>query len=90
MQVNPTDAAILAKQMKVMSDRLQSLPKDPQKAIEQLRNIGNELSGIQHTGLSHADLEESGRKAGPGGGRVTVAGQTVEVAPPVNVPFKKK
>ncbi len=71
------------KQIRVLSERLERLPNDPKEAVGVLRNIGNELNGIRTMGLSHADLEEAARKAGPAGGTVTVAGKSVRVAPPV-------
>lgn len=71
------------KQIRVLSERLERLPRDPKEAVAALRNIGNEVNGIRTMGLSHADLAEAARNAGPGGGTVTVSGKSVRVAAPV-------
>jgi hypothetical protein len=71
------------KQIRILSERLEHLPSDPREAVTILRNIGNEVNGVRTMGLSHADLEEAARKAGPVGGTVTVAGKSVRVAAPV-------
>ena len=72
-------------QLRILSARLESLPTDPQAAIRELRNIGNELNGFRRTGLTFADNEEAQRLAGPGGGTVQVRGKTINVAPPVTI-----
>ena len=42
--------------MRVLADRMERLPTDPQGAIKELRNIGNELNGIRTMGLEPGGL----------------------------------
>jgi hypothetical protein len=75
----------IEKQVTILANRLEGLPKDSPEAVKELRNIGNEMKYIRTTGLSFADLAEAGKKAGPTGGTVTVAGKPVTVAPTVTI-----
>ena len=77
-------------QLRILSARLESLPADPQAAMRELRNIGNEMKGIRTTGLGFADHAEATKLAGPRGGTVTVAGKKVVVAPPVTFDARKR